>query len=228
MEKAQMRPLAAFAVVGVIGLMLGGIFWGNLFTLITGEFPGPGPGFSQAIGVHVDITTTINTMEPERFVSGSLSFIPQLVTWYWSATGQMWQEPDGSYSILWSRHAGVLTTIGKNWIEDQMGDSPSADPAKWIALSCNVTAPSAAWTQIPNEIVVNGLERAAGTYASTGNGVWTESKQFTASGAHVSVQLVGIQWADAGDNNLLWADTFAPVTLANGDKLTITATTTVT
>lgn len=124
-------------------------------------------------------------------------------------------------------NAGVLTTIGKNWIEDQMGDSPSADPAKWISVSNDAGAPAVGWTEIPVEIAANGLTRAAGTYASAGDGVWTISYQFTATGAQ-SCQLTGLQWADAGDNNLLGADTFASVTLANGDKLTVTWTITVT
>ena len=125
-------------------------------------------------------------------------------------------------------NAGTLTTLGKNWIEDQLGDSPSTDPAEWISLSLNVSAPAAGWTEIPNEIVANGLERAASTYTSTGNGVWTIAHQWTASDAHVAVQLTGLQYANAGDNNLLCADTFAAVTLASGDKLTVTWTITVT
>jgi len=129
--------------------------------------------------------------------------------------------------VFWSYHAGVLTTIGKNWVEDQLGDSPATDPAKWISLSTSASSPSAAWTQIPTEIVANGLERAAGTYASTGDGVWTISHQFTASGPHTNVQLMGIQWAASGDGNLMWSDTITPVTLGSGDKLTVTATTTI-
>jgi hypothetical protein len=130
--------------------------------------------------------------------------------------------------IFWSYHAGVLTTIGKNWIEDQLGDSPSVDPTKWISLSTSASAPSAAWTQIPTEITTGGLARAAGTYASTGDGIWTISYQFTASETHTAVQLVGFQWAITPlDGDLAWSDTITPVTLNSGDKLTITGTTTV-
>lgn len=122
-------------------------------------------------------------------------------------------------------HAGVLTTIGKNWIEDQLGDSPSTDPAKWISLSTNTSTPLASWTQIPTEIATGGLERASSTYTSTGDGVWTISHQFTASATHTAVQLCGFQYAVSGDGNLMWADTFTPVTLNSGDKLTVTGTT---
>lgn len=134
----------------------------------------------------------------------------------------------GEEKQYWDHHAGTLTTIGKNFIEDMLGDSPQADPAKWITLSLNGGAPAAGWTEIPAEIAAGGLSRAAGTYASTGDGVWTIEHEFTASAGHVDVQLTGLQWVNAGDGNLLAADNFAAVTLANGDKLTITWTITVT
>jgi hypothetical protein len=81
-----------------------------------------------------------------------------------------------------SHHAATLTTIGKNWIEDQLGDSPSTDPAKWISVSTSASSPSAAWTQIPTEIASGGLTRGVGTYASTGDGTWTITVTFTSTG----------------------------------------------
>lgn len=122
---------------------------------------------------------------------------------------------------FWSHHAGVLTTIGKNWLEDQIGDSPSTDSAHWISVSTSASSPSAAWTQIPTEIASGGLTRLAGTYASTGDGTWTITATFTATSGHTSVQLTGEQWAVSGDNNLLGADTFTPVTLAVDDQLIV-------
>lgn len=129
---------------------------------------------------------------------------------------------------FWSYHAGVITTIGLNWVEDQLGDSPGADPAKWISLSADAGPPSAAWTEIPSEIVGGALDRVAGTYASTGAGSWTISHTFTANATTVGVQLVGIQWASSGNNNLMWSDLITAVTLNSGDKMLIVATTIVT
>lgn len=134
----------------------------------------------------------------------------------------------GEENKYWDHHAGVLTTIGLNWIEDQLGDSPDTNPAKWISVSMDTGSPVVGWTQIPAEIVSGGLTRAAGTYTSTGDGVWTIDYQFTASATHTDVQLTGLQYAVSGDNNLLGADTFTPVTLNSGDKLTVTWTITVT
>lgn len=133
----------------------------------------------------------------------------------------------GKDQEYWDHHAGVLTTIGKNWIEDQLGDSPSTDPAKWISLSTSASSPSAAWTEIPTEITTGGLARAAGTYISTGDGVWMITYEWTATATHTDVQLTGLQYAVSGDNNLLGADTFTAVTLNSDDKLNVTWTVTV-
>ena len=130
----------------------------------------------------------------------------------------MWHYREGQ-PISWSHHTGVLTTLGKNWLEDQIGDSPGTDPAKWIAVSNDATAPSAAWIVIPAEITTNGLGRAPGTYASTGDGTWTITKSFSVTGTQSS-QLTGLYWALSGDF-LLCADTYNVVNAEDGDTLEI-------
>jgi len=136
------------------------------------------------------------------------------------------------YGNLVSRtyHAGTLTTIGKNWIEDQLGDSPSTDPAKWIACSNTTDSASAAWTQLPNEITTDGLARAAGTYASTGDGTWNETKTFSVTGTNSTV-CYGLHYASSGDNNLLCAENQGAGNRKNvnsGDTLKVTWQCTVT
>ncbi len=124
------------------------------------------------------------------------------------------------------RHAGVLTTIGKNWIEDQLGDSPSTDPAKWIAVDdTDASGLSAASTQLTSELAASGLTRAVGTYASTGDGVWTISKAFSVTGT-VSAQTYSLQWVvtSQSDNNMLCYDTSTIKNCVNGDTLTVTFT----
>ena len=130
----------------------------------------------------------------------------------------MWHYREGKL-LDTSHHLGVLTTLGANWIEDQMGDSPATDPAKWIAVSNDATGPSDTWEAIPVEITTNGLGRAPGTYASTGDGTWTITKSFSVTGTQ-SCQLTGLYWALAGDF-LLCADTFTQVNAEDGDTLEI-------
>ena len=126
--------------------------------------------------------------------------------------------------VSYSYHTGTLTTIGKNWIEDQLGDSLSTDPAKWIACSNTTDSASAAWTELPDEITTDGLARAAGTYASTGDGTWNQTKTFSVSGANSTV-CYGLHWAASGDNNLLCAENQGAGNRKNvnsGDTLKVT------
>jgi len=138
-----------------------------------------------------------------------------------------YDEATGTYDrFYYYESSNDMVNIGFEWIELQLGsDSPTAVAAQWISLSLDATAPAAGWTQIPAEIVADGLERADGTYGSTGIGAWEIVHEFTASATLTDVRLTGLQWALAPlDGNLMAANTFAPVTLNNGDKLTITWT----
>jgi hypothetical protein len=134
-----------------------------------------------------------------------------------------YDEETGTYDLFYrDESSNLMVNIGFDWVEDQLGDSPSTDPAKWISLSTDATAPAAGWTQIPSEIAAGGLERAVGTYTDTGTGAWEIEATFTASATHTNVQLTGLQYAASGDNNLMAANTFTAVTLNSGDALTIT------
>ena len=136
-----------------------------------------------------------------------------------------YDEATGAYIPFYHyESSNLIVNIGKDWIEDQLGDSPATDPAKWISLSTDVSAPAVGWTQIPTEIAAGGLARAVGTYSSTGVGAWEIEATFTASATHTDVQLTGLQWVvTAGsDNNLMAANTFTTVTLTSGDALTVT------
>jgi hypothetical protein len=126
--------------------------------------------------------------------------------------------------ISYSYHDGTLTTDGKNWMEDQLGDSPSTDPAKWIACSNTTDSASADWHVLPDEITTDGLARAAGSYASTGDGAWNITKTFSVSGSNSTV-CYGLHWAASGENNLLCAENQGAGNRKNvnsGDTLKVT------
>ena len=136
-----------------------------------------------------------------------------------------YDEATGEYVHFYHHESeNLLVTIGKDWIEDQLGDSPGTDPAKWISLSTDTTSPVVGWTQIISEIASGGLTRAAGTYSSTDFGAWEIEATFNATATHTAVQLTGLQWSvtASSDNNLMAANTFAAVTLNDGDALTVT------
>lgn len=209
------KLLIVFASCGI----LLSLFGGNILYALTGEYPTIGAGFTSRAIVKADVETYITTSTPERYLTGLAAVYPPLGLRYLTLTGLMTQLEDGTYKILITRHAAVLTTIGKNYIEDQLGDSAGAE-ADYIALSNDATEPTAAYTQLVDEIAANGLTRAQGTYASTGDGTWTITKEFTASGAQ-SCRTTSLNWSASGDNNMLFGDDFSSVTLANADKITI-------
>lgn len=136
-----------------------------------------------------------------------------------------YDEATGTYIQFYhDESSNLVTTIGLNWIEDQLGDSPATDPAKWISVDTSTSSPAAGWTQLPTEINSGGLSRAAGTYTSTGDGAWEIAVTFNSVATHTDVQLTGLHWVStpASNNNLMAANTFTPVTLGNGDTLTVT------
>ncbi len=133
----------------------------------------------------------------------------------------------GTYVLFYhDESSNVITTIGLNFIEEHLGIGGATydDPAKWISLS-NDGGSSAGWTELPIEINASGMTRAVGTYTSTGDGVWTIVATFTATGA-VTVQTTGLQWlvTPVSDGNLMAANDFTSVVLAEFDTLTITWT----
>ncbi len=142
-----------------------------------------------------------------------------------------YDEVTGTYDrFYYYESSNTITIIGKDYIAQQLGGSPSGDPAKWISLSLNeATPPPDTWEELgggaDDEIISGGLERAVGTYDHTaGTNTWTIEAEFTASATHDNVQQTGLQWAvTVGSNgNLMAANHFNPVTLTSGDTLKIT------
>jgi hypothetical protein len=125
------------------------------------------------------------------------------------------------------RGAGVLTNIGKSWLEQQISGTVNASQAAlYLADSNDATDPAlATWTQLPSEITNNGLDRQLGAYTHTGaanTGTWNVSKTKSVT-ATQSTQVWGLHWkayADSADNCLLAADTTpAQKNCVNGDTL---------
>lgn len=117
--------------------------------------------------------------------------------------------------------AGTLTTIGKNWIEQQLAESDGTQEALYCADSNDAGAPDVGWTELPTEIAANGLDRQDGSYASTGDGTWNVTVTKSVTGTQ-STQLWGLHWVttDESDNNLLAADSGpAQKNCVDGDSL---------
>lgn len=101
------------------------------------------------------------------------------------------QYRDGEL-ISQALHAMTVTDFGKDWIEQQIfSDVNYTDNALYISCSNDETSVSTAWVELPSEITSNGLERATGSYLSTGVGSANVSTTFSVTGTQ-STCLYGI------------------------------------
>lgn len=165
-------------------------------------------------------------LDPEQPVGETEGFT---ITGWVTVDAYHYDEATGTYIHFYhDESSNIITTIGLNFIEEHLGIGGASydDPAKWISLSNDAPPALVGWTQLPVELDnTNGLGRAEGAYLSTGDGVWTISKTFTATGP-VTVQMTGLQWLVTlqSNDNLMAANDFTQVVLATDDSLTITWT----
>jgi len=149
------------------------------------------------------------------------------ITGYVTVDAYHYDAATGTYVHFYhDEGSNVITTIGIDFIATQLSGAASAsDVAKWISLS-NDGSSLASWTKLPGEINASGMTRAVGTYDHTpSTNTYTVAATFTATGA-VTVQTTGLQWlvTPESDSNLMAANDFASVVLAEFDTLTITWT----
>ena len=150
-------------------------------------------------------------------------------------------------SLLGVRY-NLRTTVGADYCAAQLGGSASTTVAKYIAVSNNTNAASAANTATNTntaricwgtatstdaaastsrgEYTALGFARAAATYAHTAStSSFTQTITFTATGAATNLQCCGI-FDNATQNNgtLFCENTYTATTFATNDQLTITWT----
>lgn len=142
------------------------------------------------------------------------------------------------YGNVISNTTNVLT-IDKWWkADDTTGTTPTSGDAfivgkggnasiRFMALTTDSGAASAADTVLASEITTNGLQRALATYAHTqGASTFTLQVVFTASGTFTAVQKMGLFTclSSAGADPMIFEDVFSSTNLLSGDTLTVTDT----
>lgn len=137
---------------------------------------------------------------------------------------EMWHYDQDGKLLEYSRHAGLLTTTGKNWIEGVLGDA-DGDQGDYIGCSNSTDSPSSAWTELPDEITTGGMSRAIGTYADDGDGQWNITKSFSPTETN-STQLVGL-YSTAATASLIASDTVTLINYQSGDTVQLRFTITV-
>jgi hypothetical protein len=132
-----------------------------------------------------------------------------------------------------------VATIDKWWTAtDTTGTTPANTNAfiigaggigsvRFMALSADAGAASAADTVLASEITTNSLGRALATYAHTyGATTLTLQKAFSPSGTQASIVKMGLFCAlsSAGADPMIFEDTFSSASVISGDTLTVTDT----
>ena len=95
----------------------------------------------------------------------------------------------------YSHHAGTLTTLGKNWIEEQLGSNATRALGLYISLSNDGTAPSTAWTVLPSEIAAGNMSRSLGIFSDLGDGNYRVEFEFNPTGSGY-FQLGGLNYRE--------------------------------
>lgn len=232
------KKITAAKVLVIFLLMVGTYFLGATTVVPTAFNQGYEKGYVKALADVKDVLS----QKGISFSWQDLGDGKYLLSVY-DAKGQMFAQGHAEVHLLLQHYrdgvmltnetgAGVLTTIGQDWIEQQISGTSTTDRAIYCADSNDATDPAlASWTQLPFEITANGLDRMTGAYTSTGVGTWTVYVLKTCSTAPQSTQLWGLHWivTDNSNNNLLASDTGpAQKNMVVGDTLAETWTISVT
>jgi len=139
-----------------------------------------------------------------------------------------------------SNTTSVLTVDAWRNADDTAGTTPAATanyailpgnaPARYIALTENASAASAASTSLTGEITTGGMGRALATYAHTlGAATFTLTKSYSVTASFPAIHRAGLFQVSTASSALLSAETVlnADVNVVNGDTLSLTWTWTV-
>lgn len=132
-------------------------------------------------------------------------------------------------SVERSISTNLLTNAGRDFVAAQLAGAASATAvAKWIALSSDAGAPSAANTTLAGEISTNGLARKEATYAHTGGtNTYTLTAEWTASGTQNNIQKAGVFTAVSAGTMVFETALASAKSVTSGDTLTVVWTCTI-
>lgn len=144
------------------------------------------------------------------------------------------------HATIISNTTSVLTVDAWRNGDDSAGTTPAATAnyhiiagnaaARYIALTENASAASAASTSLTGEITTGGLGRALGTYAHTlGAATFTLTKSFSVTATFPAIHRAGLFQVSTASSALLSAETVlnADANVVSGDTLQITWTWTI-
>jgi hypothetical protein len=189
-----------------------------------------GFGVSATIATGTSATSLTATATP--FVASA--YIGQIVVAEESTNAPV-------HATIISNTTSVLTVDAWRNGDDSTGNTPGSTanyhilngnaPAKYIALTENASAASAASTSLTGEITSGGCGRAIGTYAHTlGASTLTLAKTFSVSGTFPAIHRAGLFQVSTASSAILSFETVlnADANVVSGDTLAVTWTITLT
>jgi hypothetical protein len=200
---------------------------------------GPSFAFATATGAATATTATTLTNSGASFPTAGQGLAGQIVAVGANSSGT------GSivYGVIVSNTSTVLTV--DQWYNPASatgaaGTTPNAtgqyqilpgqNPASWLAVTSDATAPAATDTTLTSEATTNGFARAVGTYSHTAAAsTYSLSKLFTASGTLTVNKgaVFGACNTTGGGVMPFESAEPSPPTLISGDTLTQTVTVTI-
>jgi hypothetical protein len=144
------------------------------------------------------------------------------------------------HATIISNTTSVLTVDAWRNGDDSAGVTPGATanyhilagnaPSRYIALTENASAASAASTALTGELTTGGMGRALGTYAHTlGAATYTLAKTFSVSGTFPAIHRAGLFQVSTASSSILSFETVlnADANVISGDSLAVTWTITI-
>ncbi len=188
-------------------------------------------GFGDGTAIATGSSATSLTATATPFVASA--HIGQVVIAEQSTSAPVW-------GTIISNTTSVLTIDGWYDGDDSAGTTPGATanyqiiagnaPARYIALTENASAASAASTALTGELTTGGCGRALGTYAHTlGAATFTLTKSFSVTATFPAIHRAGLFQVSTASSSLLSFETVlsADASVINGDTLAVTWTITV-
>lgn len=201
-----------FAAIGGGLLPAGGSGSPNITAVSTTAFTATGTPWTTNLlaGMTAYGSVTGTTTPPVHFriISNTTSV----------ATGEGWYTADGTT-------LGTTPAIGFGYVI-----APGGGPARFMALTENAGAASAADTALTGEITTGGCGRALATYAHTlATATYTLQKAFSVTASFPAIHKIGIFpfLTASGAMMVFEAVLNADANVVNGDTLTVTDTVTV-
>jgi hypothetical protein len=131
---------------------------------------------------------------------------------------------DGEIFYEYEQH-NLITGNGSKHLRNFLGFANQTNAACIYLSLSDDGAPATTWGKLPNEILINGLDRATGTPSVVNRTAYQVTYTWTAT-ASDTVDVTGLHWdaTDGSDSNMLAAADISSVSLQANDMLQVTWT----